>query len=57
MTTLPTIRPAAGTVETVIRARRSTIRLTEPAPGPDELLGLLAAAAPHPTTGSCAPGA
>ncbi|MFJ6140724.1 nitroreductase family protein [Kitasatospora sp. NPDC092286] len=41
--------------ETAIRARRSTIRLTEPAPGPDELLDLLAAAAGAPDHGQLRP--
>ncbi|MET9778934.1 nitroreductase [Streptomyces sp. NPDC006367] len=55
MTTLPASRPAAGTVETAIRTRRSTIRLTEPAPGPDELLDLLEVAATAPDHGQLRP--
>ncbi|MFP8903113.1 nitroreductase family protein [Streptomyces atacamensis] len=55
MTTVPAPRPAAGTVETAIRTRRSTIRLTEPAPSPDELLDLLAAAATAPDHGQLRP--
>ncbi|MFF6772700.1 nitroreductase family protein [Streptomyces sp. NPDC012637] len=55
MTTVPAARAAAGIVETAIRARRSTIRLTEPAPGPDELLDLLAAAATAPDHGQLRP--
>ncbi|MFG2614028.1 nitroreductase family protein [Streptomyces anulatus] len=38
-----------------IRTRRSTIRLTAPAPGPDELLDLLSAAATAPDHGQLRP--
>ncbi|MFE9137945.1 nitroreductase family protein [Streptomyces sp. NPDC007355] len=55
MTTFPDAPADAGTAETVIRTRRSTIRLTEPAPGPDELLDLLAAAATAPDHGQLRP--
>lgn len=55
MTTVPAFRPAAGAVEATIRSRRSTIRLTEPAPGPDELLDLLTAAATAPDHGQLRP--
>ncbi|GAB7101861.1 nitroreductase family protein [Streptomyces phaeofaciens JCM 4814] len=55
MTTVPAARAVAGIVETAIRTRRSTIRLTEPAPGPDELLDLLAAAATAPDHGQLRP--
>ncbi|MFE3900575.1 nitroreductase family protein [Streptomyces sp. NPDC059153] len=55
MTTIPAVQAAAGGVETAIRIRRSTIRLTEPAPGPDELLDLLAAAATAPDHGKLRP--
>ncbi|MFF7400649.1 nitroreductase family protein [Streptomyces murinus] len=44
MTTIPSARETADQVATAIRTRRSTIRLTGPAPGPHELLDLLAAA-------------
>ncbi|MFE9424268.1 nitroreductase [Kitasatospora sp. NPDC006697] len=47
--------PAAAAAETAIRTRRSTIRLTEPAPGPDELLDLLATAATAPDHGQLRP--
>lgn len=55
MTTIPAVQAAAGGVERAIRTRRSTIRLTEPAPGPDELLDLLAAAATAPDHGQLRP--
>ncbi|WP_055469039.1 nitroreductase family protein [Streptomyces ardesiacus] len=55
MTTVPTPRRATDTIETAIRTRRSTIRLTEPAPNPDELLNLLAAAATAPDHGQLRP--
>ncbi|MET9957004.1 nitroreductase family protein [Streptomyces sp. NPDC006339] len=55
MTTVPAAPAAAGIVETAIRTRRSTIRLTAPAPGPDELLDLLAAAATAPDHGQLRP--
>ncbi|WP_055587070.1 nitroreductase family protein, partial [Streptacidiphilus griseoplanus] len=55
MTTAPDTRPAAEDAEAAIRARRSTIRLTGPAPGPDELLDLLAAAASAPDHGQLRP--
>ncbi|WP_327740502.1 nitroreductase family protein (plasmid) [Streptomyces nojiriensis] len=55
MTTAPATRTATGDAETAIRTRRSTIRLTEPAPGPDELLDLLAAAATAPDHGQLRP--
>ncbi|UYQ60052.1 nitroreductase family protein [Streptomyces peucetius] len=55
MTTFPDAPAAAGIVETAIRTRRSTIRLAEPAPGPDELLDLLAAAATAPDHGQLRP--
>ncbi|WP_330434229.1 nitroreductase family protein [Streptomyces sp. NBC_00825] len=55
MTTVPAARAAAGNVETAVRARRSTIRLTAPAPGPDELLDLLPAAATAPDHGQLRP--
>lgn len=55
MTTAPDTRPAAGDAETAIRTRRSTIRLTAPAPGADELLDLLAAAATAPDHGQLRP--
>ncbi|MEU8544809.1 nitroreductase family protein [Streptomyces sp. NPDC048717] len=45
----------ADNAETAIRARRSTIRLTAPAPGPDELLDLLTAAAGAPDHGHLRP--
>lgn len=51
MTTFPDAPANAGIVERAIRTRRSTIRLTEPAPGRDELLDLLAAAATAPDHG------
>ncbi|MGW7095870.1 hypothetical protein [Streptomyces sp. NPDC054874] len=51
MTTAPAARAAAGDIEMAIRTRRSTIRLTAPAPGPDELLDLLSAAATAPDHG------
>ncbi|GHE11997.1 nitroreductase family protein [Streptomyces alanosinicus] len=55
MTTVPAARAAAGDAETAIRSRRSTVRLTAPAPGPDELLDLLAAAATAPDHGQLRP--
>ncbi|WP_327309864.1 nitroreductase family protein (plasmid) [Streptomyces sp. NBC_01298] len=55
MTTAPAARAAAVEAETAIRTRRSTIRLTAPAPGPDELLDLLAAAATAPDHGQLRP--
>ncbi|MGW0673446.1 nitroreductase family protein [Streptomyces sp. NPDC002746] len=55
MTTAPAARAAAGDLETTIRTRRSTIRLTAPAPGPDELLDLLTAAATAPDHGQLRP--
>ncbi|MEU2146090.1 MULTISPECIES: nitroreductase family protein [Streptomyces albovinaceus subgroup] len=55
MNTFPAARAAAGDVETAIRTRRSTIRLTAPAPGPDELLDLLAVAATAPDHGQLRP--
>ncbi|MFJ4710168.1 nitroreductase [Streptomyces anulatus] len=55
MTTAPTAPAAASDIETAIRARRSTIHLTEPAPGPEELLDLLQAAATAPDHGQLRP--
>ncbi|MFH9474404.1 MULTISPECIES: nitroreductase family protein [Streptomyces griseus group] len=55
MTTAPAARAAAGDIEMAIRTRRSTIRLTAPAPGPDELLDLLSAAATAPDHGQLRP--
>ncbi|WP_405479285.1 nitroreductase [Streptomyces anulatus] len=55
MTTAPAARTAAGDIEMAIRTRRSTIRLTAPAPGPDELLDLLSAAATAPDHGQLRP--
>ncbi|MGW1291024.1 nitroreductase family protein [Streptomyces sp. NPDC002586] len=55
MTTVPAARDAAVDAETAIRTRRSTSRLTEPAPGPDELLDLVAAAATAPDHGQLRP--
>ncbi|MEU9254489.1 nitroreductase family protein [Streptomyces sp. NPDC048270] len=55
MTTVPVAQPAADNIETAIRTRRSTIRLAAPAPGPDELLDLLAAAATAPDHGQLRP--
>ncbi|MFE4304730.1 nitroreductase family protein [Streptomyces sp. NPDC056891] len=55
MTTVPAPRPAVDAAETAIRTRRSTIRLTTPAPGPDELLDLLTAAATAPDHGQLRP--
>ncbi|MFB7865476.1 nitroreductase family protein [Streptomyces sp. NPDC056069] len=55
MTAAYDTRPVAGDAETAIRTRRSTIRLTGPAPGPDELLDLLAAAATAPDHGQLRP--
>ncbi|MEU8523624.1 nitroreductase family protein [Streptomyces sp. NPDC048577] len=53
--TIPSARVAAGNAEAAIRGRRSTIRLAEPAPGPDELLDLLTAAATAPDHGQLRP--
>ncbi|WP_051811812.1 nitroreductase family protein [Kitasatospora sp. MBT63] len=55
MTSTSDSRPAAVGTEAAIRARRSTIRLTEPAPGEAELLDLLAAAATAPDHGQLRP--
>ncbi|MFE3374559.1 nitroreductase family protein [Streptomyces anulatus] len=55
MTTAPAAPAAASDIEAAIRARRSTIRLTEPAPGPEELLDLLQAAATAPDHGQLRP--
>ncbi|MFD5920691.1 nitroreductase family protein [Kitasatospora sp. NPDC058201] len=55
MTNAAGTRHAADNAETAIRTRRSTIRLTGPAPGPDELLDLLAAAATAPDHGQLRP--
>ncbi|MFF3957455.1 nitroreductase family protein [Streptomyces sp. NPDC001890] len=55
MTTVPAARSAAGDVETAVRARRSTIRLTAPAPSRDELVDLLSAAATAPDHGQLRP--
>lgn len=51
MTTYPDAPANAVIVETAIRTRRSTIRMTEPAPGRAELLDLLAAVATAPDHG------
>ncbi|MGW6202297.1 nitroreductase family protein [Streptomyces sp. NPDC055089] len=55
MTTYPDAPPSAGIVERAIRTRRSTIRLTEPAPDRAELLDLIAAAATAPDHGQLRP--
>jgi nitroreductase len=55
MTAIPAARRATDNAETAIRTRRSTIRLTTPAPSPDELLDLLTTAATAPDHGQLRP--